>query len=168
MKGKKRDLIAAQAARGVKGGFLVVVNYARTFQQMITDSLCTPALELESESYRPRGRGKVQRELILVHLGLDATTDQVVGELGERHLEPAKAEDLLAFAATHFCLEHKFAIVALGTPFDRRGEREFLIVENNGIETRALKLGAPRRGQWDSSYRFLALRKKGWLDFLKR
>lgn len=159
-KGEK-DLVAARAAKGMKGGLHVVVDYTRTFKQMVHDASCMTVGFLDKEeTFRPRGRGKAQKDLILVHLPLKVTTEQALAELKERGLEPAKIEDLLAYAAEHFYPDNKFKIVALDPVFSRDKESpEFPVLENE-FSHRMLSLHAPLLGEWRPDCQFLALRRK--------
>ncbi|MFC1618062.1 hypothetical protein ACFL2B_02160 [Patescibacteria group bacterium] len=104
-------------------------------------------------------------ELILVHLNRKATTDEVLAELKERNLEPAKIGHLLAFGADYPEIQREFPIAALGSSWvDPDGFRGVPYLEGNDAE-RGLSLGW-RGHHWDDGWRFLALRKSalGSLD----
>jgi len=98
------------------GIYRVTVDYDLSFDEMVASGkygLVFP--NITDEHFPIRGEGKVERELILVHLDKVATTDGVLAELDRRGLRPAKVEELLALGVSRSKLQKEFSVVALGS-----------------------------------------------------
>ncbi|MFC1618059.1 hypothetical protein ACFL2B_02145 [Patescibacteria group bacterium] len=97
-------------------------------------------------------------ELIMVHLNVEATTEEVLADLKERNLEPAKIGHLLAFGAKYPEIQREFSIAALGSSWVCPYGHRRVPCLGGGDAERRLRLGW-RDDLWYVSWRFLALRK---------
>lgn len=139
--------------------FKVEVDYGKTLEAMIAagrydwvDSGITP------ERFPIQGEGKAERELVLVHLDKEVSTDEAQAELDRRGLRPAKIEELLALGAAQPELQREFPIVALGSDFvNSDGFRGFVYLGWGG-GGRDLYLHWDD-DDWNKHCRFLAARK---------
>ena len=61
------------------------------------------------------GDGEVQTEVILVHFDRYIESDDVIAELDEQGLVPAKIEHLLTLGGQHPDLQRQYSIVCLGS-----------------------------------------------------
>lgn len=139
--------------------FSVVVDYSATFGQMVGAThfkWVHPALK-KDKNVQLKGEGRVERDLVLVRLAKKASTQEVLGELAQRGLKPAKVEDLLALSAANSDLPN--LIVALGSPWEFFGSIAFPYITGSG-EKRVLSLTLPLGGfdrDWDEGWEFLAI-----------
>ncbi len=98
----------------------VTVDYTRPFAEMIQVGKYGWAhSDINERNFPMKGEGKVERELILVHLNVVARTDkEVLAEMGRRGLRPTpRIEDPLALGAARPELQMEFPIVAIGCSF---------------------------------------------------
>lgn len=139
--------------------FKVEVDYGLTLAQMISAGRYDWTNDdINAQNFPIQGEGKAECELVLVHLGKVATTDEVLAELDRRGLRPAKIEELLALGATRPELQKEFPIMALGSRFVLQdGDRGFAYLDWDGSE-RGLDLHWVGN-DWRGIYRFLAVRK---------
>ncbi|MFH1078588.1 MAG: hypothetical protein V1745_04920 [Patescibacteria group bacterium] len=92
-----------------------------------------------------------------VHLGRDASNEEVLAEMDKRVLRPALPEELLAFDAKYPEEMMKYPIVALGSETFVSGDRNVACLWSDG-NGRNLDL-AWFDGDWSGRGRFLAVRK---------
>ena len=93
-----------------------------------------------------------------VHMGRDASTDEVLAEMDRHGLRPALYEELLAFGAKYPDEQRQFPIIALGSVWRGFGGRLRVAYLSRGGSERSLSLywfG----GDWNGFCRFLAVRK---------
>ncbi len=98
----------------------VTVDYTRSFAEMIrAGKYGWIHSDINERNFSVKGEGKVERELILVHLNVVARTDkEVIAEMGRRGLRPTpRIEDSLTLGAAHTGLQKEFPIVAIGCSF---------------------------------------------------
>jgi hypothetical protein len=105
-------------------------------------------------------RAPEQVEIRLVHLGRQATTEEVLAELEKRGLRPATLPELLALGAAHPDLQRSLSIVAFGSRWSDSGGRvEFSFLDVYG-DGRRLSLYWDGPGdRWGSDFRFVAVCK---------
>ncbi|MFA6447162.1 MAG: hypothetical protein WCW31_02790 [Patescibacteria group bacterium] len=96
-------------------------------------------------------------EFEYVHLGHDASNDEVLAEIDKRGLRPALPEELLGFAEKYPDEQLKHPIVALGSVTSVDGDRRVAYLWGDG-DGRGLRLGWVDF-DWSGDYRFLAVRK---------
>jgi hypothetical protein len=94
-----------------------------------------------------------------VHMGRDASPDEVLIEMGRKELRPALYEELLGFAKKYPDEHRKFPIAALGSLANVYGERVVAYVWRD-IYGQHLGLGW-FDSEWSDSVRFLAVSKAG-------
>ena len=108
---------------------------------------------------RCKAVSKESREVAFeyVHMDRNASTDEVLAEMGRKGLRPALYEELLGFAEKYPDEQRKYPIVALGSGTSVNGGRivAFLWGVDNG---RDLHLGWIDNG-WSDGCRFLAVHK---------
>lgn len=92
-----------------------------------------------------------------VHMGRDASTDEVLAEMNRKGLRPALYEELLGFAEKYPDEQRKYPIVALGSEAHMSGDRHVAYLWRDG-DGRDLRLRWIGDG-WRGNYRFLAVRK---------
>lgn len=94
----------------------VVVDYSMTLRQMIaTGHYDWTNSNINVDHFPIFGEGKVEVETFLVHLGKDASTEEVLEEMDRLGLRPAEIEVGLAFGAKYPDLQHQFPIIFLGS-----------------------------------------------------
>jgi hypothetical protein len=162
----RKEIISAEQVQALIEGkdqalgiFKVTVDYGFTLKQMIKAGKydCDWVnRDITSERFPISGEGKVERELVLVHLGKAASTDEALVGLNRRGLRPAKIEELLALGAARPKFQKEFLIAALGSYWvSEGGSRVFTYIDGD-----VQYLG----WQWDvynwlETCRFLAVRK---------
>ena len=93
-----------------------------------------------------------------VHMGRDASTDEVLAEMDRHGLRPALYEELLAFGAKYPDEQRQFPIIALGSVWrDFNGDLCVAYLNRNDSE-RGLGLDWIS-DRWGGGCRFLAVRK---------
>lgn len=163
----RRQIISAEQVQALLEGkdeelgiFKVTVDYGQTLEQMIKAGKydCDWVnRDITPERFPISGEGKVERELVLVHLGKAASTDEALVGLNRRGLRPAKIEELLALRAARPEFQKEFLIAALGSYWvSEGGSRVFTYIDGDGLQY----LG----WQWDvynwlETCQFLAVRE---------
>jgi hypothetical protein len=141
--------------------FSVVVDYSMTAGQMVGAAhfkWVHPGIKSTIKEVQLKGEGKVEHELVLVHLGKKASTEEVMGEFARRGLKPAKVDDLLALSAANPDLPS--LIVALGSIWEFFENTAFSYITGSG-EKRVLSLISPWGDfEWDEDWYFLAVPAK--------
>jgi hypothetical protein len=96
--------------------FKVTVDYTKSLADMILSGKYDYVNgDITSEHFPFGAVSPEQVEIRLVHLGREATTDEVLAELDKMNLRPATLAELLALGAAHPDLQRKFWMVALGS-----------------------------------------------------
>jgi hypothetical protein len=162
-KAAKAELMTAEQLQAllegkdeVLGIYKVTVDYNLTLEQMIAAGKYDWATD---ERFPVLGKGKVERELVLVHLNKVASTDEVLAEIDRRGLKSAEIEDLLVLGAVKPELQRRFSIMELGSSWgcSRNGLHYFAFIDHDNFG-RVLRLLYCGNG-WGEERRFLAVRK---------
>ena len=107
------------------------------------------------------GEGRVEFEDTIFHFDRDISSEnavkEIVGADTNNPWEPAKIENTLAYGAKNPEEQRKYPIIGLGSVGKVNGNRSVPYLYGGSSE-RGLHLGWWDDG-WDSSYRFLAVRK---------
>jgi hypothetical protein len=156
---KMAELVARKVAADAPGAFSVTVDYGMSLPKMIeaggydwTDN------DITAERFPVKGEGTAERKLVLVHLGREATTDEILAEMKRRGLKPAAIEDFLAFGAKYPDEQRKFPIVGLDFSWvDADGSRNFPYLDGSGGKRGFGLHWYWHDGRWNESCRFLAL-----------
>ncbi len=101
----------------------VTIDYGQPLAQMIAAGDYDHVNRHITEASWPVQRGEpVARELILVHVGRVASTDEVQYALDELGVRSGRIEELLAFGAAYPQAQRQFPVVAVGAldPYHRR------------------------------------------------
>lgn len=154
--------VAAVAAKEVSAVFKAMVEYAQpTYEDLKT------AFDWVDSDYRAakfeaidrcKGVARVAGELTLhyVHLGRDASTDEILAEMDRLGFRPALYEELLAFGRQYPDEQRKYPVVALGSTWVISSGRRGVAVLFGGGSGRYLSLGWYGVG-WGGGCRFLAV-----------
>lgn len=139
--------------------FMVTVDYARSLSEMIAAGKYGYANEdITAEHFPITGEGKVDAEILLVHLNRDISSENALAELDKLGLRAANLQELLAFGETHSEVQREFPIIALGSIWqDRDGDR-YVPYLDDWLDERRLFLrwfGF----DWSALCRFAAVRK---------
>jgi hypothetical protein len=110
--------------------------------------------QITEASFPVQRGGLAARELILVHLGHVASTDEVLHQLDDLGVRPARIEELLAFGAAYPQAQRQFPIVALGAIETSYRRRPFLW---GSPRVRHLDLRFDEHS-WGGNIRFLTVR----------
>jgi hypothetical protein len=152
---KIADLIVGARAEVFK----VVVDYSQTLADMIAAGKYDWVnSDITQEHFPVKGEGKVESELVLVHLNRTASTEEVLKELDNRGLQPATIAELLAFGAKYPDKQKEFPIIALGSVWQPPHGHRLVAYLHEHASDRHLYLFWYERG-WPGSSRFLASRK---------
>lgn len=150
----------------------VTVDYAGSLVEMIqAGRYGWTHSDINEQNFPVKGKGRVERELILVHLNVVARTDkEVLAQMGRRGLRPTPLiEDPLALGTARPELQKEFPIVAIGCSFlnpflaglaHQMGgtcSRGFVCLRQ-GDAGRVLTLDYGLDG-WEAITRFLAIRE---------
>lgn len=132
----------------------ITVDYTQSFDDMVEagkyDYVDSDA---KAKNWPITGEGKQEHKAILVHFNKGMNSEEVLAYGEEHSLEPAKAEDLLAFGAQYPELQREFFIVALGSVWQFHGDRNVLVLNSFDGE-RYLTVGW-FDGDWFGYCRFL-------------
>ncbi len=151
--------VALKAQRGATSGFQILVNYAQTLDQMIkTGEYDWVNSTITQKNFPIEGEGQVELIPELLHLGRDASTDEVLAGIDKQGYRPATLPELLAFGARYPDKQREFPIVALGS-FWRNcdGHRFVAVLDVDGCG-RCLSIGWCGC-DWNEHCRFLVVRK---------
>jgi len=77
--------------------------------------------DINSENFPIKESGSLEVNLEFVHLGRNATTDEVEAELDKHGLRPATLAELLAFGAKYPDVQREFPVIASGSVWRGRG-----------------------------------------------
>lgn len=138
----------------------VVVDYSQPIAEMVRAGKYDYVNSDITDKRFPKKQnsGAVETSPDLVHLNKVVSTDEALRELNARGLRPATLEELLAFGAAYPEEQRKFSIVGLGSSWlDPLGHRRVPVLWGNS-SGRDLSLYW-REDDWNSGYRFLAIRK---------
>jgi hypothetical protein len=119
--------------------------------------------DITAEHFPIAGEGKWEVEYELVHLNRSIRSDDVLAEIKNRGLEPAKIEELLAFGAKYPEIQRQFPIAALGSVTRVYGQR-LVSCLCRGVSKRYLNLYMGRYS-WSAGWRFLAVRNRRRLSY---
>lgn len=155
---KIADLIV-EAGRATADVFKITVDYSQSLAAMIkAGHYDWVNRDVTVEHFPIEGKGKVDVEIILVHLGRVATIEEVEAELEKLGLRSAKIEELLALGAARPELQREFPIVALGSRWRDVLDNAYVAVLGGDGRHRGLNFDYDR-GQWHDFCRFAAVRK---------
>lgn len=145
--------------------FKVTVDYTKSLDDMVEIGKfgwhADETINSEHFPFDARIPEEIEINLVhLVHLGYDATTDEVKTELDKMGLRPATLPELLALGAAHSELQRKFWIAASGSGWEYPGGLvDFpLLVEDIGGRGLDLRWRGIREGYF-APLRFAAVRK---------
>jgi|GEM_PF-1960934 len=139
----------------------VTVDYGQSLELMIAAGRYDWKNDnIKAKHFPIKGEGKVDLEITLVHYNRVMSTDDVLKDLDQRGLRPAKIEELLALGASQTELQREFPIIALGSVWRSfLGYRYCPYLHGFGSE-RDLSLGRVRR----RLQRVLSLRRGPQVD----
>lgn len=145
--------------RGSNEVYHVIVDYGMSLADMIwAGKYDWVNSDITSEHFPITGSGKIEGDLVLVHLNRSASTDEVRKELESRGLRPATIAELLAFGVKYPNKQREFPIIALGSVWQRPVGRCHVAGLGGSASRRDLRLYWCEDG-WDGGCRFLASRK---------
>lgn len=101
-------------------------------------------------------RGKVETEVVLVHLDRYAETSEVLAELESRGLRPANVAELVSFGIDHPEVQREFPVVELGSIWVGPDGHRYVAYLWSRSDRRYLDLRW-YDGQWPPLDRFLAV-----------
>jgi hypothetical protein len=131
----------------------VTVDYRQTLDQMIAAGGYDQVNRHITHASFPVADGDAaERELILMHLGHVASTDEVLRQLDELGVRSGRIEELLAFGTAYPEAQRQFPIVAVGA-LDEYRRRPFLW---GSARVRHLDLRFDEK-IWGGTIRFLSL-----------
>jgi hypothetical protein len=141
--------------------YKVVVDYSKSLSEMINLGEYGHVSDAIDDRYFSFvGVGQHEVELVLVHLGRPAWTKEVLEEMSEQGLEPAKIEHLLAFGAKYKDIQCEFPIVALGSYRHPGSVRGYCPCLDKRMGRREIQNDSDSWGSsWKACHRFLAIRK---------
>lgn len=113
--------------------------------------------DITPEHFKVESNG-TDSQLVTVHLGRGATTDEVLAEIDRCGLKPARIEHLLCFGAIHPEEQRQHRIVCLGSSWlASDGYRRFpSLDENEGERELDLEYDFDKK-PWHHRCRFLAI-----------
>lgn len=151
--------LAMKMTGAVRDGFHIIVDYAKTLDEMIrAGAYDWVNSNITSEYFPVKGEGRVELNAELVHYGKFMSSDSIVQDMGSHGLRPGTLAELLAFGGKYPEKQREFPIVALGSVWrDWHGDR-FVAFLHCYESRRELDLGI-WEGGWGGRYRFLAFRK---------
>jgi hypothetical protein len=157
----KRVLAEALMPKAMRKTYKVVVDYSKSLVEMI--KLGNYGLvddNIKFKNFSIQGVGRDEEDLVLVYLGRDATTKEVLEHLVSLGLEAAAIEHLLAFGAKYPDVQRKFPVICLGSSFvNDRGNRLVPCLLGHD-SSRLLSLDNNRDDRrWAAPCRFLAVHK---------
>jgi hypothetical protein len=144
----------------IQDTYEVIVNYSKTFQEIIFDGSYDHVDGKITDDHFPiSGVGQKKIELVLLHLGRDVTTKEARKILSNLGLVPARMEHLLAFGAQYSEQHFDFSITALGTSYVSKHSEYFTKLVHHNHE-RSLKITwTDKSFVWHDRIRFLAVHK---------
>lgn len=147
------------AAKQVGEVFRLSVDYSKSLADMIVaGKYGYTNTDITADHFPVVGSGTVEMDAVLVHLGRNATTDEVICELDTRGLRPATMFELLVFGAMFPEKQREFPIVEFGSCWvDPDGNRNFGYLSRN-VGKRGLYLDWSGI-EWRGNCRFLAVPK---------
>lgn len=148
-----------ERSEGAGNIFSVTVDYNMTVEEMVAAGCYDRKnWDIDSKNFKVEGRGRIEVDLELVHFGRVMSSDEVLKELYQKGLRPAKLEELLAFGAKYPDEQRKYPVVALGSVWRLwNGDRRIPSLGGNA-GSRGLDL-IRLDGVWDVFCRFAAVRK---------
>jgi hypothetical protein len=142
-----------------KAYFNVIVDYNRSFQQMIqTGNYDLVNNDITAEHFPVIGQGKEEKTITLFHFNRTISSEDVISEMEKQGFEPAKIEDLLALGEKYPDLQKQFPIAALGSVWRAPGDYRRVPCLRWPDVKRSLNLHW-REDVWSARWRFVALRK---------
>lgn len=139
--------------------FKVVVDHGLTLAEMIKACGCNyNDSDITAEHFPIKGSGKVEVEIILLHLGREVTAEEVEAEFEKRGLRFARIEEFLALGAANPDLQRKFPLVTLGSRWQGPCGSDYVPCLCRRVSERKLYLYCYDR-QWLGGCRFAAVRK---------
>lgn len=154
------DLLVKGLVGKLTNTFVVTVDYVKSLPEMIKVGNYDYVNEdITDAHFRMTGKGKVDREIVLVHFDRDITSEEALQELDKLGLRPVDLAELLAFGETHPEAHLEFPILALGSIWmnrdDGRGYFPYLSYEDDKHVLLLYWFG----GWWHDYCRFAAVRK---------
>lgn len=108
--GEIADLIVGTCT----GSFRVVVDYGKPLTYMIDSGKYDwKNVDISLEGIIVEGEGRVEKDLVLVHLNRNVSFEETLNEIDRRGLKPETLESLLAFGAKFPDQQREFPIIAL-------------------------------------------------------
>lgn len=141
--------------------FQLAVDYDKSFGRMVADCKCGTNVNADiiGEHFPVTGNGVHEYEVIVVTFGKRISDDDVTAEFAGMDLEDARLEHLCALAAKYPELQRQFPIAARGSswvsPSSGYLMYAYLSEWNDERELGVVHVD----GDWNDSWRFLALRK---------
>jgi len=141
--------------------FRVVVDYSKPLVDMIKAGKYDWGCDGIIPEHFPFGKaeGSKEIEIQIVHLGLEATTREVLAELDNRGLRPATLAELLALGAQHLELQRRFWVVALDSSCRNSAGHVFVPSLGATGGMRGIQMCWLDQDIWRETYRFAAVRK---------
>lgn len=156
-------MVEAAVSRLGLPSYAITVNYKLTVEQMVValgcDGYVNTNIDTQNfgEEVAAKKDAKEYLNVVLFHLGREATSQEVRDEMEKRGLRPATLAELLAFGAQHPEKQREFPIAALGSDCVLYGGRRvaYLWGDASKRDLFLYCLG----GGWRAAWRFLAVRK---------
>lgn len=108
--------ILIKAERKTRTRLTVKMDYTKSLEELIAaGNYDSRSFDITASNFPPTGNGRIETELVLVHFNRDVESGDVIREMEQMGLEPAKIEHLLTLGAKHPNLQRKFPIIAPGS-----------------------------------------------------
>lgn len=140
--------------------FTVVVDYSRTFEEMIAAGGYKKVhKQITSDNFPIRGRGRRKRDVFLFRFYGLTKKEGAIAKMAKEGFRPAKAEELLALGEAYPLLQTYFPIVGFGSGIKGSHKSFNVICLDVSEEGRALYLGW-FKGGWPDYFVFAGVKKR--------
>lgn len=166
------DWLASQGWKGVTAAqavavptaveFRFEVDYGMSLNKMISaGNYDWKNNDITVARFPVKGEGKVEFEAKLFHFNRSISSEVAVTHIKDvdpqNPWEPAKTEHTLAFGVKYPQLQREYPIIGLGSVAEVGFDRRVLYLDRDGSRRRLRLIYWV--GDWNSDYRFLAVRK---------